>query len=77
VIFDELRARAQNTYVPAYDLALVCVGLGATDEAFEWLDRAYEERCGWLTYLKVEPRMDALRSDPRFNDLLRRLRLMP
>jgi tetratricopeptide (TPR) repeat protein len=77
VIFDELRARAQNTYVPAYDLALVCVGLGATDQAFEWLDRAYEERCGWLTYLKVEPRMDALRSDSRFNDLLRRLRLMP
>jgi TolB-like protein/Flp pilus assembly protein TadD len=77
VIFDELRARAQNTYVPAYDLALVCVGLGATDQAFEWLDRAYEERCGWLTYLKVEPRMDTLRGDSRFNDLLRRLRLMP
>ena len=77
VIFDELRARAQNTYVPAYDLALVCVGLGATDEAFEWLDKAYEERCGWLTYLNVEPRMDTLRSDSRFNDLLRRLRLMP
>jgi TolB-like protein/Flp pilus assembly protein TadD len=77
VIFDELRTRAQNTYVPAYDLALVCVGLGATDQAFEWLDRAYEERCGWLTYLKVEPRMDALRSDSRFSDLLRRLRLMP
>jgi TolB-like protein/Flp pilus assembly protein TadD/DNA-binding XRE family transcriptional regulator len=77
VIFDELRARAQSTYVPAYDLALVCVGLGATDEAFEWLDKAYEERCGWLTYLNVEPRMDTLRSDSRFNDLLRRLRLMP
>ena len=77
VIFDELRARAQNTYVPAYDLALVCVGLGATDQAFEWLDKAYEERCGWLTYLNVEPRMDTLRSDSRFNDLLRRLRLMP
>jgi TolB-like protein/Flp pilus assembly protein TadD/DNA-binding XRE family transcriptional regulator len=76
-IFDELCARAQNTYVPAYDLALVCVGLGATDEAFEWLDKAYDERCGWLTYLNVEPRMDALRSDSRFNDLLRRLRLMP
>jgi len=77
VIFDELLARARNTYVPAYDLALVCVGLGATDLAFEWLDRAYEERCGWLTYLNVEPRMDTLRSDSRFNDLLRRLRLMP
>lgn len=77
VIFDELLARAQNTYVPAYDLALVCVGLGATDQAFEWLDKAYEERCGWLTYLNVEPRMDTLRCDSRFNDLLRRLRLIP
>jgi Tetratricopeptide repeat len=46
VIFDELRARSQSTYVPAYDLALVCVGLGETDQAFEWLDRAYCDACG-------------------------------
>ena len=76
-IFDELRMRAQNIYVPAYDLALVCAGLEWRDQAFEWLDRAYEERSGWLTYLKVEPRMDTLRGDSRFNDLLRRVRLMP
>jgi TolB-like protein/Flp pilus assembly protein TadD len=75
-IFDELHARSRETYVPAYDLALVCVGLGWTDQAFEWLDRAHEERSGWLTYLKVEPRLDALRSDPRFDDLLHRVRLI-
>jgi TolB-like protein/Flp pilus assembly protein TadD len=75
-IFDELHARSRETYVPAYDLALVCVGLGWTDQAFEWLDRAHEERSGWLTYLKVEPRLDALRSDSRFDDLLRRVRLI-
>ena len=74
--FDELHARSRETYLPAYDLALVCVGLGWTDQAFEWLDRAHEERSGWLTYLKVEPRLDALRSDSRFDDLLRRVRLI-
>ena len=45
-------------------------------QAFEWLDRAHEERSGWLTYLKVEPRLDALRSDSRFDDLLHRVRLI-
>jgi TolB-like protein/Tfp pilus assembly protein PilF len=75
-IFEELRLRAQKTYVPAYDLALVCVGLARTDQAFEWLNKAHEERSGWLTYLKVEPRLDTLRGDPRFNDLLRQVRLI-
>jgi len=76
-ILDELRSRAQKTYVPAYDLALVCAGLGWTDDAFEWLNKAFEERSGWLTYLKAEPRLDSLRGDSRFNDLLRRVRLIP
>jgi hypothetical protein len=76
-IFDELCVRAQKTYVPAYDLALVCAGLGRTDQAFDWLNKAYQERSGWLTYLKVEPRLDTLRGDSRFNDLLRRVRLIP
>jgi TolB-like protein/Tfp pilus assembly protein PilF len=75
-IFSELRLRAQKTYVPAFDLALVCAGLERTDQAFEWLNKAHEERSGWLTYLKVEPRLDTLRSDPRFNDLLRRVSLI-
>jgi len=76
-IFEELRIRAQRTYVPAYDLALVCTGLGWTDQAFEWLDRGHEERCGWLTYLKVDPRLDSLRADARFGQMLRRLGLEP
>jgi TolB-like protein/Tfp pilus assembly protein PilF/DNA-binding XRE family transcriptional regulator len=75
-IFEDLQERAQRTYVPAYDLALVCVGLGWTDQAFEWLDRAHEERSGWLTYLKVEPRLDSLRNDARFGEMLQRCRLL-
>jgi TolB-like protein/DNA-binding XRE family transcriptional regulator len=74
-IFEELYRRSQRTYVPAYDLALVCVGLGWTDQAFEWLDKAYQERSGWLTYLRVEPRLDSLRMDARFGEMLHRLRL--
>ena len=76
-IFRELCSRSQTTYVPAYDLALVCVGLGWTDQAFDWLSKAFEERSGWLAYLNVEPRLDTLRRDSRFDDLLRGLRLMP
>jgi tetratricopeptide (TPR) repeat protein len=75
-IFEDLQERTQRAYVPAYDLALVCVGLGWTDQAFEWLDRAHEERSGWLTYLKVEPRLDSLRNDARFGEMLQRCRLL-
>jgi tetratricopeptide (TPR) repeat protein len=74
-IADSLLARSEKSYVPAYDIALVYAGLGRTDQAFEYLDKAYQERSGWLTYLRVEPRMDGLRNDPRFKALLARLRL--
>jgi tetratricopeptide (TPR) repeat protein len=74
-ILDQLRERAQRAYVPAYDIALVCAGLGWKDQALELLSQAYEERSGWITYLKVDPRLDVLRDDVRFVDLLRRVRL--
>jgi hypothetical protein len=52
------------------------VTLGERDRAFEWMDRAYEDRRGWLAYLKIEPMLDGVRDDPRFNRLLQRLRLI-
>jgi hypothetical protein len=55
--------------------ATVYAALGNADAAFEWVDRAYAERRGWLAYLKVEPMLDPLRTDPRFLRLLERLRL--
>jgi TolB-like protein/Tfp pilus assembly protein PilF len=76
-IFRELCARSQTAYVPAYDLALVCAGFGWTDQAFDWLSKAIEEKSGWLAYLNVEPRLDTLRRDSRFDDLLRGVRLIP
>jgi len=52
-------------------------GLGDKEQAFAWLNRAYQERDNWLIYLNVEPRLGPLRSDARFTDLLRRVGLSP
>lgn len=77
VVYEELKARSERAYVPAYDIALVCTGMGWNDQALEYLARAHQERSGWITYLNVDPRLDPLRHDPRFVDLLRRVRLAP
>jgi hypothetical protein len=57
------------------DLAIIYAGIGDRDHAFEWLEKAYEERSGLLLYLKTDPFFDPLRSDPRFADLLLRVGL--
>jgi TolB-like protein/Tfp pilus assembly protein PilF len=75
-IFDELTTRAARGWVPSYDIALVCSGLGWKDQAFGYLSRAYQERSGWITYMNIDPRLDPLRTDPRFIDLLHRVRLI-
>lgn len=62
-------------YVPAVYIALVYVGLGDKDKAFQWLDRAYDERCEYLVYLPTEPLADPLRQDPRFARFISRLGL--
>ena len=77
VVYNELKARAEQGYVPAYDIALVCTGLGWNEQALEYLARAHQERSGWITYLKVDPRLDPLRAEARFVDLLRSVRLAP
>jgi hypothetical protein len=61
--------------VAAYDRPVIYAGLNQTDSALEWLQRGYEERSSWMSYLKVEPRLDLLRSDPRFAMLLRKVGL--
>jgi len=65
-----LKVLSEKKYVSPYDVALVHVGLQQIDQAFAWLQTALEERSVWLGYLKVEPQLDALRSDPRFEELL-------
>jgi tetratricopeptide (TPR) repeat protein len=76
-MLEQLQEQASGRYVPAYYIALVYDSLGRKDDAFELLEKAYEERSGWLVYLKVEPSFDRLRFDPRFQDLLRRMNFPP
>jgi eukaryotic-like serine/threonine-protein kinase len=73
-ILDE--AKKRDKYFPAYDIALIYVGLGQKDSAFEWLDKAVEERSPWLIHLTVDPRFDPIRLDPRFKNLIQRIGLV-
>ena len=76
-ILAELTERSKREYISPYFLATVHTGLGDKDQAFRWLKKAYEDRVDELVYLKAEPRFDPLRSDPRFQDLLRRMNFPP
>jgi len=72
---EKLRATSKRRYVPAYLVARAYAGMAEKDRVFEWLEKAYEERYGYLAYLNVEPLFDNLRSDPRFVDLVHRVGL--
>jgi TolB-like protein/Flp pilus assembly protein TadD len=61
--------------VGRYEIALIYTGLGDKQEAFEWLEEAYKAHDVGLVYLKIDPCLDPLRSDPRFDDLMRRVGL--
>ncbi len=74
-IREKLVERSKRQYVPSYWIALLFVSLGDKEQAFHWLERSFQERSSWLAWAKVEPRFDVLRSDSRFNSLLKRMRL--
>lgn len=74
-ILADLQRLSERSYVPATSTAMIYAGLGDKDQAFAWLDKAYEERSFPLSNVNMEPRFDPLRSDPRFADLLRRIGL--
>jgi serine/threonine protein kinase/Tfp pilus assembly protein PilF len=71
----QLTEMPADSYVDPCFMAWVYSGLGEKDAAFKWLDRAYDERSGWILWIKVDPFFDALRSDPRFNQLLQKIGL--
>ena len=74
-ILEELNDLAKRQYVSPLAIALVYIGLDEKDQAFSWIEKAYEDRVFWLGYVKVEPFFDALRSDPRLTRLLKKMRL--
>jgi hypothetical protein len=78
-VLDQLTARAKQKYVPAYFSARIYAGLGQKDKAFEWLEKAFDDRSIGMSFgtIAVDPVFDPLRSDPRFHDLLRRMNLQP
>jgi len=76
-IIEELKDRTKKGYVSSYQIAVVYIGLGHKDQALEWLEKAVQEHSTLLGYLKMDPRFDSLRSDPRFADLLRRIGFVP
>jgi tetratricopeptide (TPR) repeat protein len=71
----QLKDTSSRGYVLPKYLVLTELQLGDTEETFKWLEAAYKDRTEPLVYLKVDPRFDSLRSDPRFEDLLRRVNL--
>ena len=74
---NELSARTRRSYVPASLFAQIHLGLGEKKQGLAWLETAYADRDQYLTRLKVEPAFDSVRSDPAFQDLMRRLGLPP
>jgi TolB-like protein/Flp pilus assembly protein TadD len=76
-ILAELETRSRAESVSGYHLAVVHVGMGETGPALEALERAYEEHSTLLSYLKMDPRLDPLRKEPAFENLLRRVGLSP
>jgi tetratricopeptide (TPR) repeat protein len=71
----QLLQRSKQKYVSAYDLAVVYAGFRDRDRAFQWLDKAFDERSSFLTHIRWDPRLEGLHSDPRFQELVRRLGL--
>ncbi|HEY6120014.1 MAG TPA: tetratricopeptide repeat protein [Pyrinomonadaceae bacterium] len=76
-ILAELHELQTRRYVSPYTVAAIYTGLGDKDQAFKWLEKAFEERDVWLMNLKVDPVFSRLKTDKRFGDLLTRARLRP
>ncbi len=73
-VLDELSGHAKERFVPPYYFALVYNGLGDTDKAVGWLERGLEQRDCKMVFLKVEPKWNNLRSNPRFVQLIKKMR---
>ena len=69
----ELQELSSRSYVSPWYRALIAIGLGETDQAFLWLDRAFEDRASMLVELQTDPKLDGIRADARFARLLRRV----
>ena len=75
-VLARLQAQSRQGYVSPYYLAMASAALGEKEHAFAELEEAYKDRSGPLVWLRIDPGFDTLRSDPRLQDLLRRIGLV-
>jgi tetratricopeptide (TPR) repeat protein len=76
-VLSEVLELSKRRYVPPFSTAVIYTGLGDKARALEWLEKAFDDRSLEMIFLKVDPRFDRLRADPRFANLLRRMGLPP
>jgi len=74
-MIDRLTELSRSRYVSAESQAIVYIGMGDSERGIEWLKKAADQRSSYMVFLKVDPRLDAIRSDPRFAELLHRIGL--
>jgi serine/threonine protein kinase len=74
-LLELLEEDAKHSYVLPFYKAIVFLGLGKVDEVFEYLKKSYEGKNFWLIFLKVDPIFDSIRTDPRFKELLKKMKL--
>jgi serine/threonine-protein kinase len=74
-ILEELHKLSEKRYVSPFELASLHYALGQSGEGFEWLTKAFQDRCFELISLRVDPRWQPLKSDPQFHQLFSRLGL--
>jgi tetratricopeptide (TPR) repeat protein len=72
-VLGELNEISSRRYVGARGIAEIYIGLGEVDEAFAWLERAFQQRNGWLIHIRENPRYNRLRDDARYVDLVARM----
>lgn len=74
-VLNQLFEQSKRQYVSPFYIALIYAGFGENEKAMDWLEKAYADRSNGLVFLKVDPELDSLRSNPRFKELLVKMRL--
>ncbi len=74
-ILEEFLSKSANEYVAPHAMVMIYIGLGELDQAFDWLERSFLERSDFIVEARINPAIDPLRDDPRFDGLLRRANL--